>query len=57
MDNSKTMEELLLELKHEMQELEKETNSNEYASGWVDGVNDCIKKIQNKIDILKVVKN
>lgn len=51
------MEELLLELKHEMQELEKETNSNEYASGWVQGVNDCIKIVQNKIDILKVVKD
>lgn len=50
-------EELLLELKHEMQELEKETNSNEEASGWVQGVNDCIKIVQNKIDIIKAVKD
>lgn len=46
---------MLKELKQEIEELEKEADSAEFAAGWLEGVNDSLTVIKNRIDILKAV--
>ncbi len=48
--------EMLLDLKHEIQEIEKTVDSNTAAYWWKEGIRDSVNVIQSRINILKAVQ-
>lgn len=48
--------ELLLDIKHEIQETEKIVDSNIAAYWWKEGIRDSVNVIQSRINILKAVQ-
>ena len=48
--------EMLLDIKHEIQETEKTVDSNIAAYWWKEGIRDSVNVIQSRINILKVIQ-